>query len=1292
MPSRGSNVIGMPHAIGVDENFALPSVKRQKTKHQPSSPSSSSSMDDALDTMHPGSVNFGPPSQSQNGSRAPSAHSQGSGPSLQMRRSASSNGSLQEYKRVESLMSSDPRSTKRQRRRNSKNQQQNHDLPGPSTISNPIDISGDDEMIMNSKPTTAPRVPHQGTMRKPPSTASAPNTSKLLQGPSTGKQSPLFSQSSHVIGKMKQKLSQSMAGGEPDGMLAEKFVQIDGKRRGSDVNMSSDLDELQNGGDTVRHLANSRQSSPIKGTTLTLKATPSTELSEGLPESNIKPTNWAKTEPKDRDDARARDIIGRVRERTPSWAIDIAAISYAGETINDTALGLVYNDTNRFYAVKCKGKPTSFRIQPDKLQTISWGTSGGKARFASSKSGTVDNILDIELRKEKDLSELVEKLQVQSAGCKIKTYDRYVEYKTNISTQCYQANRCYSAHMDKMFERRRQEFQKSSKAVRSKILEQENMQQGASAWQRHNLGQTVSPILAETKRQRTGRSLVDCLYDRAAQKDDSELTGRETKPVPNGLPMEKSIPEVLSELKPQRRTGLIRQQDQNSHLRRSTRTSGATTRASEDIWAQFEDVPTEEKYSKVHGLGKAWSKPLTYPREGKKKTTVEFSDLERLDEGEFLNDNLISFYLRFLEQELGDQRPDVAKRVYFFNTYFFATLTNTHKGKKCFNYEGVQKWTRTVDLFTYDYIIVPINESSHWYLAIIFNLPALDRSLELPKDVPSSQTETAPPVKIDESNEFGPPSSGPAAPELAGEGSTALLEVAIDETEARNSFAEMSLGNGVEGSAIDRADSGETRGAQATDQHAEDQEMLDAQFEDTLPGSVAPKTVDVHSRAKAAWLSNLTKERVQDAGDPIEDIDDQPKASTAKSKKQKRKSIPPSITKIDPNKPTIILFDSLGLSRGPTIKTLKDYLHEEARTKRGGMEFDGGQIKGINAKVPQQTNFSDCGLFLLGYVAKFLEDDPRDFIAKIIGRSYETKDWSKLVPSTLRASIRDQVQELHKIQEGERQSAKKAGRFQDKNYQKPEPSPTRAPAGQAKVPTQEAVKAGAESPNKPAEHLRPESPETGRDELAEMLGRARYDFDIDEARIMLQSRAIDGNDTEQTFQETDKAIEAAAAAVSPTRAYTNQAIAQDQHQTRKQTEVEPIIIDSQSQRGPSARKSLEPVVQDSRPGSRLPSEVADSQPSAPAIRGRSEHPPKKSTSPQRSEAMKSVEKVLRKQPLVTTATRAQDATGEGAHKITVEIPAERLGKQSDRSRRRKSTKNKLEEDGVQVIDVIDVDD
>ena len=41
---------------------------------------------------------------------------------------------------------------------------------------------------------------------------------------------------------------------------------------------------------------------------------------------------------------------------------------------------------------------------------------------------------------------------------------------------------------------------------------------------------------------------------------------------------------------------------------------------------------------------------LVFPIEGTRKTqtTVDYGDLERLKDGEFLNDNLISFYLRYV--------------------------------------------------------------------------------------------------------------------------------------------------------------------------------------------------------------------------------------------------------------------------------------------------------------------------------------------------------------------------------------------------------------------------------------------------------------------------------------------------------------------------------------------------------------------------------------------------------------------------------------------------------------------
>lgn len=51
------------------------------------------------------------------------------------------------------------------------------------------------------------------------------------------------------------------------------------------------------------------------------------------------------------------------------------------------------------------------------------------------------------------------------------------------------------------------------------------------------------------------------------------------------------------------------------------------------------------------------------------------------------------------------------------NTYFFEILRKGTGGS--INYEGVKSWTSKVDIFSYDYIVVPVNEEAHWYLAII---------------------------------------------------------------------------------------------------------------------------------------------------------------------------------------------------------------------------------------------------------------------------------------------------------------------------------------------------------------------------------------------------------------------------------------------------------------------------------------------------------------------------------------------------------------------------------------------
>lgn len=136
------------------------------------------------------------------------------------------------------------------------------------------------------------------------------------------------------------------------------------------------------------------------------------------------------------------------------------------------------------------------------------------------------------------------------------------------------------------------------------------------------------------------------------------------------------------------------------------------------------DIQPKPKASTTRDLGPAWNKDLVYPYPGRRAATVPFEDLKRLDSDEFLNDTLILFFMRYLETHIEKENPELYKRMYFFNTYFFEALTKTPTGKKGFNYDAVSRWTKNINLFSRDFVVVPVNENLHWYLAIICNLPA----------------------------------------------------------------------------------------------------------------------------------------------------------------------------------------------------------------------------------------------------------------------------------------------------------------------------------------------------------------------------------------------------------------------------------------------------------------------------------------------------------------------------------------------------------------------------------------
>ncbi|XP_075050983.1 sentrin-specific protease 7 isoform X2 [Mixophyes fleayi] len=105
---------------------------------------------------------------------------------------------------------------------------------------------------------------------------------------------------------------------------------------------------------------------------------------------------------------------------------------------------------------------------------------------------------------------------------------------------------------------------------------------------------------------------------------------------------------------------------------------------------------------------------------------VTNEDLDCLEHGEFLNDVIIDFYLKYLMLEKFPKY--FAEKCHIFSSFFYRCLTrkdnvsnDNHSGMPTAErrHHRVKTWTRHVDIFTKDFIFVPVNENSHWYLAVI---------------------------------------------------------------------------------------------------------------------------------------------------------------------------------------------------------------------------------------------------------------------------------------------------------------------------------------------------------------------------------------------------------------------------------------------------------------------------------------------------------------------------------------------------------------------------------------------
>lgn len=297
---------------------------------------------------------------------------------------------------------------------------------------------------------------------------------------------------------------------------------------------------------------------------------------------------------------------------------------------------------------------------------------------------------------------------------------------------------------------------------------------------------------------------------------------------------------------------------------------------------------------------------------------VTTEDMRCLEPGEFLNDVIIDFYLKYLFGEILSKED--RNRTHIFSSFFYKRLTNSdmpsenEAGKDLVKsnankalsmaetrHSRVKNWTRNVNIFQKDFVIIPISENSHWFLVVICFAN--------------------------------------------------LVGVVGDEESCPPPSAE----------------------------HDYESDILEEYLYGDKLNEKAPK--EAHGQTRASSQNSISDER--------------------------------GISK----RPCILIFDSLRThsSWSHVFRLLREYLAIEYQHKmHDKLVFSKETIRAGYPNVPQQTNFSDCGIFVLQYVESFFKNPIQNFQTPIRG----VDNWfsSELVCKTKRKEIEELILRLHKQQ------------------------------------------------------------------------------------------------------------------------------------------------------------------------------------------------------------------------------------------------------------------------------------
>ncbi|XP_011631462.1 uncharacterized protein LOC105423416 isoform X2 [Pogonomyrmex barbatus] len=298
------------------------------------------------------------------------------------------------------------------------------------------------------------------------------------------------------------------------------------------------------------------------------------------------------------------------------------------------------------------------------------------------------------------------------------------------------------------------------------------------------------------------------------------------------------------------------------------------------------------------------------PPPAKGGIAINTEDYLCLAEDQFLNDVIIDFYLKYLTLEVLSESDQ--HRTHVFSSYFYKRLTSPHAQAAestvpmtaaAKRHARVQKWTKNVNIFEKDFVIIPINEHAHWFLAII------------------------------------------CFPGLVGKVSTCVAKTNENDVQRKKSKKIKEL---------------------------------------------KAKAVTIGSTTITPVHTTITLDQLDDGSERDEAEGDDDEMEIESDEEDETETSRPEENKIEEQKetvklPCILIFDSLaGASRARVVATLRDYLSCEHVAKLGVEKtFSKDTIKGACPKVPQQSNFTDCGLYVLQYVESFFKDPIKDYTLPI---------------------------------------------------------------------------------------------------------------------------------------------------------------------------------------------------------------------------------------------------------------------------------------------------------------------